>query len=50
VARHVAVLTVRAEGRLARVHLELAPRSDAPTRRQAALDFDVLMRGSEEDR
>ena len=43
--RNVASFALTADGSLARVRLQLAPRSDAPTRREAVLDFRVRLRG-----
>lgn len=48
ILRNVASFALTAEDGLARVRIQLAPRSDAPTRREAVLDFRVRMRGPRE--
>jgi prepilin-type N-terminal cleavage/methylation domain-containing protein len=50
IARHIAAFGVRARGSLAQVRIALAPRSDAPTRREAILDFAVHMPTAETER
>ena len=46
IARHIGVFEVEAQDdALARVRIGLAPRSDAPSRRDATLDLVVRMRG-----